>query len=246
MTVTILTLFPDFFTSPFSTGVIAGAKERDLLHMNIVNLRDYSADAKHHKCDDYPYGGGPGMVMSVEPFMRYYEVHPKQPKEHTVLLAPSGAVMTQPVVKRLSGYERLTLIAGHYEGVDGRVETLYADETLSIGDYVLSGGEPAAMVVIDALVRYFGVLGNDASVPSDTFEAGLDGLLEYEQYTRPPDAAGHMVNAGLRGGDHRVIERWRRQRSVLRTFRYRSDLLAQAKLDADDVRTIFDYLIDKE
>lgn len=245
MHLTILTLFPDFFTSPFATGVIDGARERDLLQTDLVNLREYGL-TRHRKCDDYPYGGGPGMVMSVEPFEKYYRAHPKKKGEHTVMLTPTGTPLSQPIVKRLAGKERLTLICGHYEGVDGRVESAFCDEAISIGDYVLSGGEPAALVIVDAMVRYFGVLGNDASVPGDTFEEHTQGLLEHEQYTRPPISESGSVDDVLKGGNHREIEAWRRRRSVLRTFQYRSDLLARVPLTAEDIRYIFDHVIKKE
>ncbi|MEK6793282.1 MAG: tRNA (guanosine(37)-N1)-methyltransferase TrmD [Spirochaetota bacterium] len=245
MHLTILTLFPDFFTSPFATGVIDGAREGDLLQTDLVNLREYGL-TRHRKCDDYPYGGGPGMVMSVEPFEKYYRANPKKKGEHVVLLTPTGTPLTQPIVKRLAEKERLTFICGHYEGVDGRVESRYADEAISIGDYVLSGGEAAALVIVDAMVRYFGVIGNDASVPGDTFEERMHGLLEHEQYTRPPSCESGDVDAVLKGGNHRDIEAWRRRRSVLRTFEYRSDLLAKAKLTAEDIRYIFEHLKIKE
>lgn len=240
----ILTLFPDFFRSPFATGVIDGAIERGLLSVNTINIRDYSLN-KHKKCDDYPYGGGPGMLMSTPPFEEYYRRKPKARQAHTVLLTPSGRKLTQAKVKELSSKERLCFICGHYEGVDARIEREYADELISIGDYVLSGGEHAALVLTDAISRYLGVLGNDESAENDSFETGSDGLLEYEQYTRPVEAFGIEVDPNLRGGNHKVIERLRRRSSLIRTFTMRPDLFAKADLTGEDVETIFDYLKSK-
>lgn len=244
MLIRIITLFPDFFTSPFSMGVIDGARERGSIAFDIVNLRDYARN-KHRKCDDYCYGGGPGMLMSVQPFITYYDEHPKGENEHVVLFAPTGTQVTQARIRALSEMEHVTFICGHYEGIDARVTRLFVDETLSLGDYVVSAGEIPAVVLTDAIARYKGVLGNDDSVPNDTFEEASDGLLEYDQYTRPLTARGQTVPEVLREGKHKEIDAFRRKSSIVKTFTTRGDLFRNADITKDDIHTVFDFIKEK-
>lgn len=245
MRIRFLSLFPDFFESPCSMGVIAGALEKELLKIECVDLRNYSKN-KHKKCDDYSYGGGPGMLMSVEPFKEYFESNPKEEDEHVILFTPTGTPLSQHRVSELSKKKKLSFICGHYEGIDSRVEKLYADEAISVGDFVLSGGEFAALTLTDAISRYLGVLGNDESVESDSFEKNACNLLEYEQFTRPREIMSLYVPDDLLTGNHGVIEKWRRKSALERTFEYRSDMFAKADLNAVDILTIFEYLKKKE
>lgn len=241
ITINILTLFPNFFESPFMTGVISGAIERGLIKINIVNMRDYG-EGNYKKCDDTPYGGGPGMIISAGLFERYYKKYKKRKDEHTILFSPTGKLFDQKKAKDLSEKKTITFLLGHYEGIDARVEKVYSDETLSIGDYVLSGAEGAALIAVDAISRYLGVIGNEMSVINDTFEEGTCGLLEYEQYTRPKNIFGLSVSEVLLKGNHKDIASYRHEQSLIRTFRYRADLFAKAKLTKNDIKTIFCYL----
>lgn len=241
MTITLLTLFPNFFVSPFSMGVIDGAIKNASIDIDIVNLRDYG-DGNYKKCDDYSYGGGPGLVMTASIFEKYFD---KNKKGHTVFFTPTGSPLKQNMVKRLSNEDNITLILGHYEGIDKRVEELYVDECISIGDYVLSGGEIPSLVLIDAISRYKDVLGNELSVLSDTFEENASGLLEYDQYTRPPFIKNLSVPEVLLNGNHKCIDEYRRKSSLIKTFNYRPDLLTNIDLTKKDIKTIFNYLIEK-
>lgn len=239
MIIDILTLFPSFFTSSISIGVINGALEMEKITLNIADIRLYG-DGNYKKCDDYSYGGGPGMVMKASIFKKYFD---SNKKGYTLLFSPSGTSLTQQKIKEFAQKEHITCILGHYEGVDARVEKLYADETISIGDYVLSGGEIASLVLIDSIARYKGVLGNDKSVINDTFEEESKGLLEYEQYTRPLTIGNISVPSTLLRGNHKDIEKYRREMSVIRTFKYRPDLLSNAELTKEDIKSIYKYLL---
>lgn len=241
MKISILTLFQTFFDSPTSMGVIDAAIKNKKIYLDIINLREYGA-GNYKKCDDYSYGGGPGLVMTCSIFQKYFD---KNKRGHTILFSPTGNKLTQKKVKEISKKEHITLILGHYEGVDARVESLYVDETISIGDYVLSGGEIPALVLIDAISRYKDILGNDTSVINDTFEDNTNGLLEYEQYTRPNKIEDLEVPPVLLSGHHKNIEQYRRERSIIKTYKYRPDMLSNVHLTKSDILTIYEHLIDK-
>jgi tRNA (guanine37-N1)-methyltransferase len=233
----ILTLFPEMFAGPFDASIIARARESGALELAIHNPRDYTED-KHHVVDDYAYGGGPGMVMKPEPLFECVDAvrGMADPPGRVVLLTPQGRLMNHDVVAELAGEGRLIVICGHYEGVDERVREFLADDEVSIGDYVLSGGEPAAVVLVDAVARQQpGVLGSDQSLAE---ESHAQGLLEYPQYTRPAVYRDMPVPEILLSGHHAEIAKWRRRQSVLRTARRRPDLLAKAQLDEEERRLV--------
>ena len=228
-----MTLFPEMFTGPFDVSMIKRARDRGLLEIHLVNIRDYSR-SKHRTVDDTPYGGGAGMVMGPEPLfeaMDHLEVRPES-GERVVLLSPTGRPLTQQVTRSLATTEKLTLLCGHYEGIDDRVREHLVTDELSIGDYVLTGGELPAMVVVDAVARMIpGVLGEAASAEEESF---CNGLLEYPQYTRPREYRGLSVPDVLLSGHHEEIRRWRRRQSILRTLASRPDLLNKAPLSSED------------
>lgn len=231
MRIDVLTLFPEMFQIPFNVSIVKRAIDNGLVEIKAHNIRDYTHD-KHHVVDDSPYGGGPGMVLKPEPIFEAAEavkseIQPEG-KLPVVLLTPQGRLFSQPVARELSRYSHLMFICGHYEGVDERVcEHLITDE-ISIGDYVLTGGELPAMVVIDAVVRLIpGVLGAEASALD---ESHASGLLEYPQYTRPPVYRGWAVPEILLSGDHARIARWRREQVIRRTLARRPELLQKAGL----------------
>lgn len=236
MTFDILTLFPGMFSGPFSESIIGSAVERRLVGIGLHNIRDYATD-KHRVTDDYPYGGGAGMVMKVEPLAACIEeVKALRPTAKVILTTPRGRTLDHGLAAELASEQGLIIICGRYEGVDERVRDLFVDLEVSIGDFVLSGGEPAAMVIVDAVTRLIpGVLGSDESAVDDSF---ANGLLEYPQYTRPPEFRGHAVPPVLLSGNHREIARWRRRESLARTFRARPELLENVRLTGDDVRFI--------
>ena len=232
MRIDVLTLFPEVFKELLDSSIIGRARDKKLVDIYTYNIRDYTDDT-HHTVDDYPYGGGAGMVMKPEPiFTAVSRVKEGEPLTPVILLTPRGRLLNQDVVKELSGFNRFILICGHYEGVDERVtENLVTDE-ISIGDYVLSGGEVAAMVVIDSVVRLIpGAIGSEESVMEESHN---DGLLEYPQYTRPAEYAGREVPRVLLSGNHAEIAKWRRQQKLLRTAKYRPDLLSRVNLSKDD------------
>ncbi len=245
MRIDILTLFPEMFAGPFDASIIARAREAGVLEIALHNPRDYTTD-KHRIVDDYAYGGGPGMVMKPDPIFACVDaVRPMaQPAGKVVLLTPQGRLLNHQVVEELAAEQRLILICGHYEGVDERVRESLVDDEISVGDYVLSGGEPAAMVLVDAVARHQpGVLGSELSLEE---ESHAQGLLEYPQYTRPPDFRGMTIPEVLLSGHHAEIAKWRRRQSVLRTARRRPDLLAKAELTADERRLVKDELQKRE
>ncbi len=224
----VLTLFPDMITQGLGTSIIGKAQESGKIQLNAVNIRDYAKN-KHKQVDDYPYGGGAGMVMQAEPIFEAYEdiMKNRDKKPRFIYLTPQGKTFNQNMAKQLAKEEELVFLCGHYEGVDERViEGLVSDE-ISIGDYVLTGGELAVMIIIDAVSRLLpGVLNNDASADTESFS---DGLLEYPQYTRPPIYKDMKVPEVLLSGHHANIEKWRREQSLLRTAKKRPDLLEKIK-----------------
>ncbi|MCR4420731.1 MAG: tRNA (guanosine(37)-N1)-methyltransferase TrmD [Clostridia bacterium] len=222
MRIDVLTIFPEMFQGPLQASIVKRAADRGLVNINLVDIREHSRD-KHRSVDDYPYGGGPGMVMRPEPIFAAWEaLGPPADRHRVILLSPQGKLFSQGKAKELADLEQLVLICGHYEGVDERVALYLAQEELSIGDYVLSGGELAAMVVIDAVVRLLpGVLGAAASLQEESFG---EGLLEYPQYTRPPEFRGYKVPEILLSGHHEAIRRWRRKEALRRTRERRPDL----------------------
>jgi tRNA (guanine37-N1)-methyltransferase len=226
MLVDIVTIFPGFFASPLATGLLGKAGERGLVQVRLHDLRTWAAD-RHRSVDDAPFGGGAGMVMLPGPWFEALDALQADGSAHVVLLAPDGRRFDQATATRLAGEPRLVLCCGRYEGVDERVRTR-VDEVVSIGDFVLAGGEAAALVMLDAVARLVpGVMGNAASAADESFAAGL---LEYPQYTRPAVYRGLEVPAVLRSGDHGAIARWRHAQAVERTRRLRPDLLHRADL----------------
>ena len=237
MRIDILSLFPEMFAGSFDASIIARARESGVIEIAIHNPRDYAHD-KHHVVDDYAYGGGPGMVMKPEPLFECVDAvrAMASPRGKVVLLTPQGRLLNHGVVSELAAEPRLILICGHYEGVDERVREHLCDDEISIGDYVLSGGEPAAIVLVDAVARHQpGVLGSELSLEE---ESHARGLLEYPQYTRPAEFRGHAVPEILLSGHHAEIAKWRRRQSILRTAHRRPDLLAKADLTEEDRRLL--------
>ena len=256
----IVTIFPNFFTGPFDHGVLSRARNSGLIEIATHDLREFTKD-RHRTVDDRPFGGGEGMVLKPEPIFDCFETLSLSPKmvrntkrETVILLSAQGEPFTQSVATELASYERVVFLCGRYEGIDERVNDLLCDRELSIGDYILSGGELAAAVIIDAVVRLLpGVLGNPDSARFESFGAqdpgstytpgdvppsthGAGGLLDYPHYTRPAEFRGVPVPAVLQGGDHVAIRRWRRERALEKTFRNRPDLLRSATLSVEDRR----------
>jgi len=255
----IITIFPGFFAGFFEHGIIRRAQAEGLVTVDVHDLRAFTHD-RHRTVDDRPFGGGEGMVLKAEPLAEALhslgvqpissrDPHPPEPRQQVLLMSAQGKRFTQSVARRLARCERLTLICGRYEGVDERINQLYCDMELSIGDYVLSGGELAAAVVVDTVMRLIpGVLGNDASGEFESFgvadseiESGTDGiprsqhgsggLLDYPHYTRPAEFAGLRAPDVLLNGDHQQIRRWRREQQLRKTFLNRPDLLERARRD---------------
>jgi len=228
----ILTLFPKMFSSPFQESILGKAIEKGLIQIRTINIRDFTLD-KHQVVDDTPYGGGQGMVMKVEPIARAIEwVKSQNPSASTVYLTPQGKPFNQKMAQELSRRSHLILLCGRYEGIDERVRKLFSDEEISIGDYVLTGGELAAMVLMDAISRLLpGVLGSDRSAEEDSF---FQSLLEYPQYTRPPNFRGMDVPEVLLSGNHAAISRWKRMEALRQTWMRRPDLLEKASLSNED------------
>lgn len=240
MRIDVLSIFPGYFEGPLSEGILRIAKDKGLLEINTVDIRDFTAD-KHRQVDDYSYGGGPGMVMKPEPVFRAVESVLGGPaaswddRGRTVLLTPRGKTFDQAAAAEFAREDRIILICGHYEGVDERVHDRVSD-SISVGDYVLSGGESAATVFIDAVVRLIGgVLGSAESLAEESFK---QGLLEYPQYTRPPVYEGMKVPDILLSGDHAKIASWRRAESIRQTYAVRPDLLEKAVLSKEDKKLL--------
>jgi len=256
--VDLITIFPAFFAGPFDHGILRRAIQTGLVEVRTHDLRSFTHD-RHRTVDDRPFGGGEGMVLKPEPIVDCFETLDVPPKadrdsarDTVILLSAQGRPFTQTIAAELAGLERIVFLCGRYEGVDERVNDLLCDRELSIGDYVLSGGELAAAVIVDAVVRLLpGVLGNPDSARFESFGAddtgdahlpgevpaathGSGGLLDYPHYTRPADFRGIDIPEVLLNGDHAAIRRWRRQQALTKTFRNRPDLLARATLTDED------------
>lgn len=236
MRIDVFTLFPELFPPYLEASILGRARQAGLLDVQVHNIRDYAAD-KHNVTDDEPYGGGGGMVMKPEPIFSAVEtVLGKPPKIPVVLLSPQGRLFTQAIAKELSQNEHLALICGRYEGVDERVRGHLATNEISVGDFVLTGGELPALLVIDAVSRHIpGALGDPEGAITDSH---ANGLLEHPHYTRPQVFRGWEVPQVLRSGDHARIERWRRQQSLLRTAQRRPDLFEKIRLSQEDKRLL--------
>ncbi|OFX14730.1 MAG: tRNA (guanosine(37)-N1)-methyltransferase TrmD [Armatimonadetes bacterium RBG_19FT_COMBO_69_19] len=236
MRVDIVTIFPEAFT-PLQVSMIGRARERGLLDVHIWDLRDFTTD-RHRQVDDAPYGGGAGMVMKPEPFFAAVDAIRAEAGEpaHIILTSPQGARLTHALAEEMAGKNHLVLLCGHYEGIDERVREGLATDEISIGDYVLTGGELPAMVIVDAVARFVpGVVGDAASVEADSF---AEGLLDYPHYTRPPEFRGMTVPEVLLSGNHEAIRRWRRAQRLRRTLRRRPDLLKHEALSDEDRRLL--------
>jgi tRNA (guanine37-N1)-methyltransferase len=255
----IITIFPDFFSSPFDFGVLKRARAAGLVHIATHDLRSFTHD-RHRTVDDRPFGGGEGMVLKPQPIydaMQFLQIAPKQDripqKETVILLSAQGKPFTQQLAQDLAATDRVVILCGRYEGVDERVNELLCDREISIGDYVLSGGELAAAVIVDAVVRLLpGALGNPDSSKFESFGAedrgsadaaekatprstyGAGGLLDYPHYTRPADFMGMKVPDALSGGDHEFVRRWRRRMALKKTLENRPDLLEKIDLGEED------------
>ena len=242
MRIDVLTLFPEMFEGVFDYSIIGKARERGLIDIKLHDIRSHTHD-KHHVVDDYPYGGGAGMVLKPEPVFEAVEAVKNASglsSVFTILLSPQGGLFDQALALELASYQQLILVCGHYEGVDERVAEHLVDDEISIGDFLLSGGEIAAMVVVDCLVRLLpGAIGSEASLLE---ESHIDGLLEYPQYTRPETFRNWAVPPILLSGNHGEIARWRRQQSLLRTAKRRADLLEKAELSDIDRKLLDEAL----
>jgi tRNA (guanine37-N1)-methyltransferase len=233
----VLTLFPDMILQGMGTSITGRALEKETITLEAINIRDY-ANNKHHKVDDYPYGGGAGMVMQAEPVFGAYEAIREKIgyRPRVVYLTPQGGVFNQKMAEELAREEDLVFLCGHYEGIDERVLEEVVTDYISIGDYVLTGGELPAMVMMDAISRMVpGVLSNEESAQFESFQ---DNLLEYPQYSRPEIWRGKQVPPVLLSGHHANIEKWRREQSILRTAERRPDLLEGADLSEQEKKLV--------
>ncbi|NLN41352.1 MAG: tRNA (guanosine(37)-N1)-methyltransferase TrmD [Clostridiales bacterium] len=239
MRIDVLTLFPEMFHGVLGTSIIGRAIENKILDINLVNIRDFAKN-RHKQTDDYPYGGGPGMVMSPQPlFDAFYHVLDKSSSARVIYFTPQGKTLRQEMARDYAKMSHLILLCGHYEGVDQRVIDRFVDEEISIGDYILTGGELPAMVFIDCVSRLIpGVLGSSQSVEEESFS---EGLLEYPHYTRPQVYEGFKVPEVLLSGNHKEIEEWRKKESLRNTLKKRPDLLKDVDLTLEE-RKIIDEL----
>ncbi|WP_239617078.1 tRNA (guanosine(37)-N1)-methyltransferase TrmD [Cohnella mopanensis] len=255
MRIDVLTLFPEMFTGVFGSSILGKARDKGIFSLNTVNFRDFSNN-KHNTVDDMPYGGGGGMVLKAEPIFGAVEhlleqqsdSHVPQAEEgkkpRVILMCPQGKTFSQEVAQELSKESHLIFICGHYEGYDERIREYLVTDELSVGDYVLTGGELPAMVVVDSVVRLLpGVLGNEQSAVTDSFS---DGLLEYPHYTRPAEFRGWKVPDTLLSGHHAEIVKWRRKQSLERTLARRPELLEQAELTAAERKWLQSLSIERE
>lgn len=234
MKIDVLSLFPEMFTGVFGSSILKKAEEKGVASYSVVNFRDFS-DNKHKTVDDYPYGGGAGMVLKAQPIfdaVEHIRNENKSAKQRVILLCPQGERYTQRKAEELAKEDHLIFVCGHYEGYDERIREHVVTDEISLGDYVLTGGELGAMVVIDSVVRLLpGVLGNEDSPVKDSYSSGL---LEHPHYTRPYDYQGHKVPDTLMSGNHKLIEEWRMKESLRRTWNRRPDLLEHIELSKQE------------
>ncbi len=244
MEIIILTIFPEMFNSPFSESIIKRAKDKNLLNIHIKDIREFTKD-RHKSVDDYSYGGGPGMVLKPEPIIEAVEYITNKDKSwensKIIIASAQGKLFNQKIAKKLSSLEKIIFICGRYEGIDERVSNILNAEEISIGDYVLTGGEIPVMVMVDVIIRMIpGVLSKDDSVKNDSF---YHGLLDYPHYTRPEKYRGFVVPQVLLSGDHKRIKKWRIKQSLLRTIMRRPDLLINRKFSKEELEIINDLKI---
>ena len=244
MKIDILTLFPEMFTGVFGSSILKKAQEKEAVQLRVVNFRDYSTN-KHNSVDDYPYGGGAGMVLTPQPIFDAVEQLTKETerKPRIVLMCPQGERFTQKKAEELAQEEHIIFVCGHYEGYDERVREHLVTDEISIGDYVLTGGELASMVITDSVVRLLpDVLGNQQSQIEDSFSTGL---LEHPHYTRPADFRGMKVPDVLISGNHKYIEEWRHKESLRRTYMRRPDLLEERSLSKQEEKWLAEFKEEK-
>jgi len=233
MKIDLVTIFPGILEGPFKESMIKRAIDQGFVEINLVDLREYTND-RHRQVDDYPYGGGRGMVLKPEPLFRAIEDLKEKSESHhpwVILLTPQGQVFNQETARELARKEHIILVCGRYEGVDERVRTELIDQEISIGDYVLTGGELPAAILVDAVVRLLPGFLTEEAAENESF---TESLLEHPHYTRPAEYRGMEVPAVLLSGDHAAIERWRKEQSIKRTYRRRPELLKNAGLDSND------------
>ncbi len=234
MKINILTIFPKMFDGWQAEGMIAKAIERELVEINVIDFREY-AENKHKKVDDYPFGGGEGMLLMPQPIMTAIETNDLV-QTHLIFPSPKGSVLNQKKLEELKEFDEITLLAGRYEGVDQRVIDKYVDEEISLGDFIITGGELAIQTILDGVIRLLpGVLNNNVSFEQDSFS---DGLLEHPQYTRPSNYNGMEVPEVLLNGNHKLIEEFKRQEKLKATYFNRPELLAEVELSKDDQKYI--------
>ncbi len=230
MKINILTIFPEMFTGWKNTGMIAKALERDIVEINVIDFREYTTN-KHKKVDDYPFGGGEGMLLMAQPIISALKAN-ELVDSHVIFPSPKGPVLTQNKLEQLKELSEITLIAGRYEGVDQRVIDNYVDEEISLGDFIITGGELAIQTILDGVIRLLpGVLNNNVSFEQDSFS---DGLLEHPQYTRPASYEGMDVPAVLLNGNHKLIEQFKREEKLKATYYNRPELLEDVELSEED------------
>jgi tRNA (guanine37-N1)-methyltransferase len=240
MRIDILSLFPEMFTGVLQHSIMKNAQEKEAVHFSVVNFRDYSSN-KHKNVDDYPYGGGAGMVLTPQPIFDAVEDLTSKSNAHprVVLMCPQGKRFNQEMAEELAKEEHLIFICGHYEGYDERIREHLVTDEISIGDYVLTGGELASMVIVDSVVRLLpGVLGNEISHKGDSFSTGY---LEHPQYTRPFEYRGHKVPDVLISGNHKLIDEWRSRESLRRTFLRRPDLIVNENLSTEQKQWLEEF-----
>ncbi len=239
MEITILTIFPEMFVSPFSESIIKRAQEKNLVNINIIDIRDFAKD-KHRSVDDYSYGGGPGMVLKPEPIIKAVEYAQRKKNKlvnsKVVVTSAQGKIFNQKMAKNLSSYKKIIFICGRYEGIDERVCHILDVEEISIGDYVMTGGEIPVMVMVDVITRMLpGVLGKEESMINDSF---YNDLLDYPHFTRPEKYRGHEVPGVLLSGDHKKIKKWRKRQSILETMVKRPDLFINREFSKEEMEII--------
>lgn len=241
MEIIILTIFPEMFTSPFSESIIKRARDKKIININIIDIRNFTKD-KHKSVDDYSYGGGPGMILKPEPIVEAIEYICKENDywldSKIIITSAQGILFNQKIAKKLSTLDKIIFICGRYEGIDERIHHILNADEVSIGDYVLTGGEIPVMAMLDAIIRMLpGVLGKEESLKNDSF---YHGLLDYPHYTRPEKYREFEVPKVLLSGDHKKIEKWRKKESLLRTITRRPDLLVNRRFSREELKIIND------